>query len=80
LYHLPPEAKPMNWNSIVDKIAPYVAKIETQDGHGTGFLCLYNQDKSMLGIATARHVVRNANEWQQPIRLRNLHTATTQFF
>lgn len=70
----------MNWNAIVDKVAPYVVKIETPGGHGTGFLCLYNQDKSFLGIATARHVIAEADEWQQPLRIRHFPTQTTQFF
>lgn len=69
----------MNWNAIVEKVAPYVVKIETPNGHGTGFLCLYNEDKSLFGIATASHVVGYADTWQQPIRLRNYHTNTTVF-
>lgn len=69
----------MNWNAIVEKVARYVVKIETPDGHGTGFLCLYNQDKSLIGIATARHVVSDADEWQQPIRIRHSHSGTVQF-
>jgi hypothetical protein len=70
----------MNWNAIVEKVAPYVVKIETPTGHGTGFLCLYNQDKSFLGIATARHVISDTDEWHQPFRIRHFPTQTTQFF
>jgi hypothetical protein len=70
----------MNWNAIVEKVAPYVVKIETPTGHGTGFLCLYNQDKSFLGIATARHVISDTDEWQQPLRIRHFPTQTTEFF
>lgn len=69
----------MNWDPIVDRVSPYVVKIETPDGHGTGFLCLYNQDKSFLGIATARHVVGDADEWQQPIRIRHNTSNTVRF-
>lgn len=69
----------MSWNAIVDKIAPYVVKIETPTGHGTGFLCLYNQTKTFFGIATARHVVSYADEWQQPIRLQHFPSSTTLF-
>lgn len=69
----------MNWDPIVDKIAPYVVKIETPTGHGTGFLCLYNQDKSFLGIATAKHVVGYADDWQQPMRLHHFQSSTTRF-
>lgn len=69
----------MNWNAIVEKVAPYVVKIETPTGHGTGFLCLYNQDQSLFGIATAQHVIDYANEWQQPIRLKHYRSSTTVF-
>lgn len=69
----------MSWNAIVDKVTPYVVKIETPTGHGTGFLCFYNQDQSVLGIATAWHVVGDADEWQQPIRIRHLTSQSTVF-
>src|SRR5262245_3376503 len=58
-----------NWNAIVEKVSPYVVKIETPTGHGTGFVCLYNEDKTFCGIATARHVVNYADTWQQPLRI-----------
>lgn len=69
----------MNWNSIVEKITPYIVKIETPEGHGTGFLCFYNADRSFCGIATAQHVVKSADEWQQPIRLNHFPSKTTLF-
>jgi hypothetical protein len=59
----------MNWNQIVNKIKPYMVKIKTPSGSGTGFLCLYNHDKSWCGIATASHVVNDVDEWQQPIKI-----------
>jgi len=59
----------MNWNEIVEKITPSIVKIETPDGHGTGFLCFYNEDRSVCGIATANHVVSHADRWQHPIRI-----------
>lgn len=59
----------MNWNQIVSKVTPYIVKIETPMGNGTGFLCFYNEDKSLCGVSTALHVVDYAEEWQQPIRL-----------
>jgi hypothetical protein len=61
----------MNWTDIVAEVTPYIVKIETPLGHGTGFLCLYNQTKSFCGIATAAHVVSYADEWQQPIRIQH---------
>ena len=59
-----------NWNAIVDKVTPYVVKIETPRGHGTGFVCLFNEDHTFCGIATAKHVVAYADEWQEQIRIR----------
>ena len=59
----------MNWDQIVEKITPCVVKIETPSGHGTGFLCFYNEDRSVCGIATASHVVSHADRWLQPMRL-----------
>ena len=61
----------MNWSEVVSRVTPYIVKIETPSGSGTGFLCLYNQDKSICGIATALHVVSYAAEWDQPIRIRH---------
>ena len=59
----------MNWDEVVRQITPYVVKIETPMGHGTGFLCLYTDENIFCGIATANHVVSYADDWQQPLRI-----------
>jgi len=64
----------MNWDQVVRKVTPYIVKIETPSGYGTGFLSLYNEDKSWCGIATAAHVVGDSDEWQKPIRIRHHET------
>jgi Trypsin-like peptidase domain len=69
----------MNWNEVVDRVTPFVIKIETPEGHGTGFVCLYNDDKSLCGIATANHVVQHADIWKQPIRLLHFPSRSMQF-
>lgn len=69
----------MNWDEVVQKVTPYVVKIETPRGHGTGFLCLMNEDKSLLGIATASHVVTHADAWQEPIRVHHYMSGSTAF-
>ena len=69
----------MNWDQIVNKIRPHIVKIETQTGYGTGFLFLYNENKTFCGVATALHVVSHADEWQQPIRLRGHSSGQTVF-
>jgi len=69
----------MNWDQIVNKITHHIVKIETQTGHGTGFLFLYNENKTWSGVATAMHVVNDADEWQQPIRIKLHSTGKTIF-
>jgi hypothetical protein len=69
----------MNWNEIVEKVTPSIVKIETPRGHGTGFLCFYNERRSFCGIATAHHVVSHAERWQEPIRITNTSSGATAF-
>jgi hypothetical protein len=70
----------MNWHTVVGKIRPYIVKIETPTGHGTGFLCLRNAAGNLSGIATAHHVVEYADQWQQPIRIKHLTSKKTKLF
>ena len=69
----------MNWDQVVQKVTPYIVKIETPAGHGTGFLFLYNEDKSWCGIATAAHVVDYAEQWHQPIKITHGQPADVRF-
>jgi hypothetical protein len=69
----------MNWNDIVQKVTPYVVKIETPRGHGSGFLCFYNEARNFCGVATAHHVIAHAEEWQEPIRIHHHPSVTTAF-
>jgi hypothetical protein len=59
----------VNWEQVIKKVTPYIFKIETPAGNGTGFLYIYNDDKAFCGVATALHVIDYANTWKQPIRL-----------
>ena len=58
----------LNWENDVKKISPCVVKIETPDHHGTGFFLQKTKDGETV-IATARHVLEQADKWQQPIRV-----------
>ncbi len=69
----------MNWHILHEKIVPYLVMIETQDGYGSGFLFAYNNTKVMMAIATASHVVKQAREWQQPIKVSHYKTGTEVF-
>lgn len=66
----------MSWNVVHDKVEPYLIRIETQDGSGTGFLFAYNPAGTLAAIATAAHVIDQAHEWKQPIKL--IHHKTGQ--
>jgi hypothetical protein len=69
----------MNWDQVVKKVSSHVVKIETPSGHGTGFLFMYNDAKTMCGIATAEHVISHADNWQQPIKIHHPHSEKTIF-
>lgn len=59
----------MSWHKLQASIRPYLIRIETQQGSGTGFLFAYNPAGGLAAIATAAHVVDGAHDWKQPIRL-----------
>jgi hypothetical protein len=67
----------MNWDSVVNKVRPYIVAIDTPTGRGTGFLCLNSE--AWWGIATAAHVIADAEQWQQPIRIRQDSTNKQAF-
>jgi hypothetical protein len=69
----------MNWDQIVKKVSPHIVKIETQSGHGSGFLFMYNENKSWCGIATAAHVLGQADKWKQPIQIFHSESGKTLF-
>ena len=69
----------MNWDQVVKKVSPHVVKIETPSGHGTGFLFMYNDAKTMCGIATAEHVISHADDWRQPIKINHPDSNNTIF-
>jgi len=60
----------MSWDQAVKTVTPHIVRIETPDGYGSGFLAFWNHDHSWCGIATAAHVVKHADDWQQPIKIR----------
>lgn len=69
----------MNWDDVVQKVTPYLVKIDTPSGSGTGFLLSYNDDHSWCGIATALHVVSIADSWQQLIKIHSHDFLKTAF-
>lgn len=57
------------WYKIYEEIKPYVVKIETPGGFGTGFLFAYNENKQIAAIATALHVINDADKWHLPFQI-----------
>ena len=67
-----------SWQECLDQIKPYVYKIFTPQGSGTGFQLSYAHNKQFIGIATALHVIDHAHEWEEPIKLVHHKTGYTQ--
>ncbi len=64
----------MDLNQVYQKTLPYLYKIETQDGYGTGFIYSIKQESDQrisVFIATAAHVIAKAADWSQPIKLKH---------
>mgnify|MGYP001615140802 CR=1 FL=1 len=57
-----------NWQTEILKIKPFIFKISTPTGYGTGFL-IFKNDQNICGIATAYHVIAHAYEWNEPIKI-----------
>ena len=66
----------MTWQECVDIVKPHVVRLTTPNGHGTGFMV--RRRGNWIAVATARHVVAHAHEWELPIKVhwRNLHPVT----
>lgn len=60
---------PKSWATCLDVLKPYVYKIFTPHGSGTGFQLSYAKNKQFIGIATALHVIDHAHDWEEPIKL-----------
>jgi hypothetical protein len=61
----------IEWQEAFEIISSYVVKISAPDGMGTGFLVAYSKNRELCGIATAAHVIDQANHWEQPIRIQH---------
>jgi Trypsin-like peptidase domain len=68
----------LSWQSAVDKIRPYVVRISTPEHSGTGFLFTFAAEGGICGFATAAHALRQAQQWDEPIRVEQLSTGTSR--
>lgn len=68
-----------NWKELVQKIRPFVFRLETPNGHGTAFFLTHTGNGS-VGIATAYHVIDEAYQWDGPFRLRHHDTGDCNLY
>jgi hypothetical protein len=68
-----------DWHSLYEKVLPYIVRIETHESAGTGFLFAFNEPKTVVGFATAAHVVEHADLWKLPLKLRH-HVSGNELF
>ena len=70
----------MNWENLVEQIAPFVVRIQTQFGYGTGYI--FWQNETLCCIATANHVISPANNegWEQPILISQANGKWNRFY
>jgi hypothetical protein len=64
----------MQWFEAVEIIQPYVFKISTPRGSGTGFIISNGKVHNICGVATANHVIEHAHYWEEPIRLEHMQS------
>lgn len=57
------------WHEVVEMLTPYVVRISTPQGFGTGFIVSNSKNTPLCAIATADHVVNHAHYWEEPIRI-----------
>src|SRR5437773_10779323 len=67
----------MEWHSAIAVIRPHILRVSTPSGSGTGFLVSRSSVGSMVAIATAAHVVQEADRWEQPIRIQHHESGET---
>ena len=68
------------WTSAMDEVRDFVFQIKTPYGAGTGFVISYLKGGRYCGIATAHHVIRDALEWETPVRLTHYATKKMKLF
>lgn len=67
----------VDWNVAIEAVEPHVVRIMTPRGRGTGFLVSASADGTVCAIATAAHVVADAQYWEQPIRVTHQQSGKT---
>ena len=58
-----------DWRRLIEEIKPYIVKIETPSGSGTGFQIGEDDRWDFAITVTAHHVVAFAEQWRLPIKI-----------
>src|SRR6266481_4006782 len=64
----------MEWHAAVRMLEPFVIRVASPSGSGTGFLVSQPAVAPLCAIATAAHVIAEAQVWELPIKLEH-HTS-----
>lgn len=64
----------IDWHKAIKLLSPYIVKVSTPEGSGTGWLVSRSTTTDVRAIATAAHVVDHAHYWEEPIRLLHIHS------
>ena len=64
----------LEWHDAVKQVRPFIFRITTPVGSGTGFLVSHSESGGICSVATAAHVVSHANDWGQWIKLEYFST------
>lgn len=67
----------IDWHQVVEALTPYVVRIWTPQGSGTGFVVSNSNATTLCAIATADHVVSHAHYWEEPIRIEHQSSGKT---
>jgi hypothetical protein len=67
----------MEWHEGIDALSPYVVRISTPQGSGTGWMVSRSRTTDLVAVATAAHVIDHAHYWEQPIRLHHVASGVT---
>lgn len=67
------------WANALEKIKPYLFRITTKAGGGTGFQLSHSPQTNLCAVATALQVVSSAFEWGEPMKLNHHSSGETIF-
>ncbi len=59
----------MEWHEAITLLKPYVLRLSTPNGAGTGWLVSLSESTPLCAVATAAHVVEREHNWELPIRI-----------